>query len=43
MSDERERFKHVSYLWDKTEAAKLAGDEVALLLCSCYCNRGIRM
>lgn len=32
MSDERERFKHVSYLWDKTEAAKLAGDEVALLL-----------
>jgi rhamnulose-1-phosphate aldolase/alcohol dehydrogenase len=32
MSDERDRFKHVSYLWDKAEAAKLAGDEVALLL-----------
>jgi len=32
MSDERDRFKHVSYLWDETEAAKLAGDEVALLL-----------
>lgn len=25
-------FKHVSYLWDDAEAAKLAGDEVALLL-----------
>lgn len=25
-------FKHVSYLWDETEAAKLAGDEVALLI-----------
>lgn len=25
-------FKHVSYLWDKAEAAKLAGDEVALLV-----------
>ncbi|HTD94478.1 MAG TPA: class II aldolase/adducin family protein, partial [Chitinophagaceae bacterium] len=25
-------FKHVSYLWDEAEAAKLAGDEVALLL-----------
>lgn len=32
MSEERDRFKHVSYLWDETEAAKLAGDEVALLL-----------
>lgn len=32
MFDERDRFKHVSYLWDETEAAKLAGDEVALLL-----------
>jgi rhamnulose-1-phosphate aldolase/alcohol dehydrogenase len=32
MSDEKDRFKHVSYLWDETEAAKLAGDEVALLL-----------
>ena len=29
---ERDRFKHVSYLWDEAEAAKLAGDEVALLL-----------
>jgi rhamnulose-1-phosphate aldolase/alcohol dehydrogenase len=25
-------FKHVSYLWDEVKAAKLAGDEVALLL-----------
>jgi rhamnulose-1-phosphate aldolase/alcohol dehydrogenase len=25
-------FKHVSYLWDEAEAAKLAGDEVALLV-----------
>jgi rhamnulose-1-phosphate aldolase/alcohol dehydrogenase len=25
-------FKHVSYLWDETKAAELAGDEVALLL-----------
>jgi len=32
MSDEKDRFKHVSYLWDETEAAQLAGDEVALLL-----------
>lgn len=32
MSDERNRFKHVSYLWDEAEAAKLEGDEVALLL-----------
>ena len=26
------QFKHVSYLWDDAEAAKLAGDEVALLI-----------
>ena len=26
------QFKHVSYLWDEAEAAKLAGDEVALLI-----------
>ena len=32
MSEEKNRFKHVSYLWDDTEAEKLAGDEVALLL-----------
>ncbi|QNK63657.1 bifunctional aldolase/short-chain dehydrogenase [Pedobacter sp. PAMC26386] len=32
MFDERNRFKRVSYLWDETEAAKLVGDEVALLL-----------
>lgn len=25
-------FKHVNYLWDEAEAARLAGDEVALLL-----------
>lgn len=25
-------FKHVSYLWDEAEAARLAGDEVALLV-----------
>lgn len=25
-------FKHVSYLWDKAEAAKLEGDEIALLI-----------
>ena len=25
-------FKHVSYLWDEAEAAKLAGDEVSLLI-----------
>ncbi len=25
-------FKHVSYLWDETKAAELAGDEVALLI-----------
>ncbi|GAA4799456.1 bifunctional rhamnulose-1-phosphate aldolase/short-chain dehydrogenase [Olivibacter ginsenosidimutans] len=28
----KESFKHVSYLWDDDEAAKLAGDEVALLI-----------
>ncbi|MBB5635275.1 rhamnulose-1-phosphate aldolase/alcohol dehydrogenase [Pedobacter cryoconitis] len=32
MLNERDRFKHVSYLWDETKAAQLAGDEVALLL-----------
>jgi len=32
MSVERDLFKHVSYLWDEHEAAKLEGDEVALLL-----------
>jgi hypothetical protein len=26
------RFKHVSYLWDESKAASLAGDEVALLV-----------
>jgi rhamnulose-1-phosphate aldolase/alcohol dehydrogenase len=26
------QFKHVSYLWDDVEAAKLAGDEIALLI-----------
>src|SRR4028118_1259498 len=26
------QFKHVSYLWDETKAAELAGDEVALLI-----------
>src|SRR5882672_3347693 len=25
-------FKHVSYLWDETKAAELAGNEVALLI-----------
>lgn len=28
----KESFKHVSYLWDDKEAAKLEGDEVALLI-----------
>lgn len=28
----KESFKHVSYLWDDQEAAKLEGDEVALLI-----------
>jgi len=32
MSELKTQFKHVSYLWDETEAAKLAGDEVALLV-----------
>lgn len=32
MSEERDRFKHVSYLWNKDEAARFEGDEVALLL-----------
>lgn len=32
MSVKNTSFKHVSYLWDEAEAAKLAGDEVALLI-----------
>ncbi|MCW3089347.1 MAG: bifunctional aldolase/short-chain dehydrogenase [Ferruginibacter sp.] len=32
MSVETAQFKHVSYLWDETKAATLAGDEVALLI-----------
>jgi rhamnulose-1-phosphate aldolase/alcohol dehydrogenase len=32
MSVDSKDFKHVSYLWDHAEAAKFAGDEVALLL-----------
>ncbi|MBK0382885.1 bifunctional aldolase/short-chain dehydrogenase [Pedobacter sp. SD-b] len=32
MSITKNSFKHVSYLWDDAEAAKLAGDEVALLI-----------
>ncbi len=32
MSLSTTQFKHVSYLWDEAEAAKLAGDEVALLI-----------
>jgi rhamnulose-1-phosphate aldolase/alcohol dehydrogenase len=32
MSISTTQFKHVSYLWDEAEAAKLAGDEVALLI-----------
>jgi rhamnulose-1-phosphate aldolase/alcohol dehydrogenase len=32
MSNNTTSFKHVSYLWDKQKAAKLAGDEVALLI-----------
>jgi rhamnulose-1-phosphate aldolase/alcohol dehydrogenase len=32
MSSKSISFKHVSYLWDEAEAAKLAGDEVALLI-----------
>ena len=32
MSEVTTQFKHVSYLWDEEQAAKLAGDEVALLV-----------
>src|ERR1044071_3550476 len=32
MSTVTAKFKHVSYLWDETKAAALAGDEVALLV-----------
>jgi len=32
MSVDTKSYKHVSYLWDEQEAAKLAGDEVALLI-----------
>jgi rhamnulose-1-phosphate aldolase/alcohol dehydrogenase len=32
MSTVAVKFKHVSYLWDETKAAELAGDEVALLV-----------
>ena len=32
MSISTTKFKHVSYLWDDTRAAELAGDEVALLI-----------
>jgi rhamnulose-1-phosphate aldolase/alcohol dehydrogenase len=32
MSVDTKQFKHVSYLWDATVAAELAGDEVALLI-----------
>src|ERR1700760_1102638 len=32
MSVTTTHFKHVSYLWDDTKAAELAGDEVALLI-----------
>lgn len=32
MSDEKDRYKHVNYLWDHTEAGKLQGDEVGLLI-----------
>jgi len=32
MSIDTKSYKHVSYLWDEAEAAKLAGDEVALLI-----------
>jgi hypothetical protein len=27
----KNKFKHVSYLWDDEKAAELAGDEVALI------------
>jgi len=32
MSIETKNYKHVSYLWNEEEAAKLAGDEVGLLI-----------
>lgn len=32
MSELKTNFKYVSYLWDEAEAAKMAGDEVALLI-----------
>ncbi|NII81489.1 MULTISPECIES: bifunctional aldolase/short-chain dehydrogenase [unclassified Pedobacter] len=32
MSIDTKNYKYVSYLWDEEEAAKLAGDEVALLI-----------
>ena len=32
MSSNQSNFKHVSYLWDEAAAAKMAGDEVALLV-----------
>jgi rhamnulose-1-phosphate aldolase/alcohol dehydrogenase len=32
MSIDTKSYKHVSYLWDEEEAAKFAGDEVALLI-----------
>jgi rhamnose utilization protein RhaD (predicted bifunctional aldolase and dehydrogenase) len=32
MSTITKQFKHVSYLWDDSIAAELAGDEVALLI-----------
>ncbi len=32
MSTRTTDFKHVSYLWDETKAAEMAGDEVALLI-----------
>jgi rhamnulose-1-phosphate aldolase/alcohol dehydrogenase len=32
MSVSTKQFKHVSYLWNDTQAAELAGDEVALLI-----------
>src|SRR5260221_2190646 len=32
MSAKTASFKHVSYLWDETKAAELAGDEIALLI-----------
>lgn len=31
-SSKKENFQHVSYLWDEKQAAKLAGDEVGLLV-----------